>query len=138
MVEELKKAIEINPKNADALNYLGYSYAEKNINLSEAYELVMRALEIKPDDGYIIDSLGWVYYRQGKYDLALKTLQKAVEITKDDPVVLEHLGDVYKELGESEKALEYWEKALSFSGKEEGLKERVEQKIQSLKSIMRK
>jgi len=95
-------------------------------------------LNIEPQAGYIIDSLGWVYYRQGKYDLALKNLRKAAEITKDDPVVLEHLGDVHKELGKSEKAIEYWEKALPLSEKEEGLKERVEQKIQSLKSIMRK
>jgi len=82
MVDELKRAIEINPKNADALNYLGYSYADKSIMLSEAHELVTRALEIKPDDGYIIDSLGWVYYRQGKYDLALKNLRKAAELLK--------------------------------------------------------
>jgi tetratricopeptide (TPR) repeat protein len=138
MVEELKKAIEINPKNADALNYLGYSYAEKNINISESYELVSRALDLKPDNGYIADSLGWVYYRQGKFDLALKTLQKAAEMTHDDPVVLEHLGDVYKELGEPEKAIQYWEKSVSFSEKEEGLKDRVDQKIQQLKSAVKK
>src|SRR3970282_1155612 len=88
MVVELRKAIEINPKNTDALNYLGYSFAERNINIAAAYELIQRALEINPGNGFIIDSLGWVYYRQGKYDLALKTLRKAAEITKDDPVVL--------------------------------------------------
>lgn len=134
MVEELRKAIAINPKNADALNYLGYSFAEKSIHLSEAYDLITRALDIKPNSGYILDSLGWVYYRQGRYESALKVLLKAVEITKDDAVIMEHLGDVYKELGAAEKAIECWEKSLSFSEIEEGLKDRVEQKIRNLKS----
>jgi tetratricopeptide (TPR) repeat protein len=138
MVEELREAIAINPSNADALNYLGYTFADRNVNLSEAYDLIMRALELKPDNGYILDSLGWVYYRQGRYELSLKTLMKAVEITKNDPVVIEHLGDTHKALGATEKALEYWEKSLTIPEKDEELKKRVEQKIKSLKSSTKK
>jgi len=129
----LKKVIEINPKHADALNYLGYSYVEKGINLEEAHSLINRALELKPDSGYIIDSLGWVFFKLGKHDEALKNLIRASEIVKDDPVILEHIGDVYNSMGNKEKAKKYWEKAREFQEKEERLKERVEKKIQDLK-----
>jgi tetratricopeptide (TPR) repeat protein len=111
MVKYLKKVIEINPKHADALNYLGYSYAERGINLEEAQSLIRRALELKPDSGYIMDSLGWAYFKLGKYDEALKHLLRAAELVKDDPLVLEHIGDVYKLMG---------------------IKERLEKKIQDL------
>jgi len=133
MVKHLKKVIEINPKHADALNYLGYSYAEKGINLEDAHSLINRALDLKPDSGYIIDSLGWVFYKLGKYDEALKNLLRASEIVKDDPVILEHVGDVYNSVGQKENAKKYWEKAIELNEKEEGLKERVEKKIQNLK-----
>ena len=132
MVLYLKKTIEINPKHADALNYLGYSYADKGINLEEAHALINKALELKPDSGYIIDSLGWVYFKMGHYDEAMKILQRAAEIVKDDPVLYEHLGDVYRLKGLKEKAKEFWEKSLEFHEKEEGLKERVERKIKEL------
>jgi len=66
-IEYMKKAIEINPKNGPALNYLGYTYAEMGVQLKEAEELILRALKITPDDGFYIDSLGWVYYQNGDY-----------------------------------------------------------------------
>jgi tetratricopeptide (TPR) repeat protein len=134
MVQCLKKTIEINPNHADALNYLGYSYADKGINLAEARSLINRALDLKPDNGYILDSLGWVHFKLGEYDEALKTLLKAAEIAKDapDPVIFEHIGDVYNSKGIKDKAKEYWEKAIGLQEKEEGLKERVEKKIQNL------
>lgn len=136
MVRYLKKAIGINPKNADALNYLGYSYAEKGIHLEEAYSLINSALELKPDSGSIMDSLGWVYFKMGKSDEALKVLLKALELVKDDPVVFEHVGDVYNSLSLRAKAREYWGKAIEFNkkGDDEGLKERVEKKVQELQN----
>ena len=136
MVQYLKRAIEINPKHADALNYLGYSYAERGIHLDEAYLLVTRALEIKPDNGYIMDSLGWVYFKSGKYDEALKTLLRAAEIVKDDPTVLEHIGDVYNALGFKEEAKEYWTRSVEFQkkGEDEDLRERVERKLKGVGS----
>jgi tetratricopeptide (TPR) repeat protein len=134
MVQYLKKTIEINPNHADALNYLGYSYADKGVNLDEALSLINRALELKPDNGYILDSLGWVYFKLGQYDEALKTLLKAAETAKaaPDPVIFEHIGDVYNSKGIKDKAKEFWQKAIELQEKEKGLKERVEKKIQNL------
>lgn len=134
MVEELRKSIRINPKNAEALNYLGYSFADKNMNLDEALSLILRALEVKPKNGYFLDSLGWVYYRQGEYGRAREALEDAVAATGDDPVILEHLGDVSLALSDRAKAWEYWERSLQFHEKEEGLKERVEKKIEGLRA----
>jgi Tfp pilus assembly protein PilF len=130
MIEALRKTLEVNPKNAEALNYLGYYYADKNINLQESRGLIERALALKPDDGYILDSYGWVLYRLGQYDQALEKLERAVSLSSEDPMLFEHLGDVYQALKKSEKALENWKRALKNHEKEEGLKERVEKKIQ--------
>lgn len=134
MVQHLKRTIEINPKHADALNYLGYSYAEKGMLLDEAYSLVKRALELKPENGYIMDSLGWIYFKSGKYDEALKTLLRAAEIVKDDPTIMEHLGDAYNALGFKEKAKAYWTKSVEFQkkGEDDDLRDRVEKKINGL------
>ena len=133
MVKHLKHTIEINPEHADALNYLGYSYADKGMNLNEALSLVEKALKLKPDNGYIIDSLGWVYFKMGRYDDAAETIKKAVSIIGNDPVIYEHLGDIYLSQGLDKDALKAWEKAVEFQEKEEGLKERVEEKIKNLK-----
>ncbi len=132
MITALRRTLEINPRNADALNYLGYYYADKNINLREARELIERALQLKPDNGYILDSYGWVLYRLGEYHNAMEQLEKAVKITTEDPMLFEHMGDVYHALQQREKALEHWRKSLKNHEKEEGLKERVEQKIREL------
>jgi tetratricopeptide (TPR) repeat protein len=130
----LKKVIDLNPEHAEALNYLGYSYADKGIHLEDAYSLIQRALALKPESGYIMDSLGWVYYKSGKYPEALEMLLKASEIVKDDPTILEHIGDVYLAIGVTEKAQEYWAKSLGYheKGEDEGLKERVVQKIKEV------
>ncbi|MBA4371857.1 MAG: hypothetical protein C0402_03235 [Thermodesulfovibrio sp.] len=130
MVGALKKTLELNPRNADALNYLGYYYADKNMNLQEARELIERALAVKPDNGYILDSYGWVLYRLGNFEQAIEQLEKAVTITTEDPMLFEHMGDVYHALHKREKALEHWRRSLKNHEKEEGLKERVEKKIQ--------
>lgn len=132
MEKYLKKVIEINPKHADALNYLGYSYADRGINLDEALSMIKSALDLRPDSGHIIDSLGWVYFKLGQYDDALKALHRAAEIVQDDPVILDHIGDAYNSKGLTDKAREYWKKAIKFHEKEEGLKEKVEKKIQQL------
>jgi tetratricopeptide (TPR) repeat protein len=81
--------------------------------LDEAERLIKEALKYKPDDGYITDSLGWVYFKKGLYNKSLQYLEKAVKLVPDDPVILEHLGDVYLKLKEKEKALQYYKLALS-------------------------
>jgi len=134
MEQSLKKVIALNPDHAEGLNYLGYSYADKGIHLEEAFLLVHRALELKPESGYIMDSLGWVYYKSGKYPEALGTLLKAADLVQDDPTILEHIGDVYHAIGETGKARQYWEKSLSMheKGEDNTLQERVMEKIKSI------
>jgi tetratricopeptide (TPR) repeat protein len=135
MVEYLKKTIEINPEHVEALNYLGYSYADRGINLDEALDLIEKAVKLEPDRGYIRDSLGWVYFKKGMYKEALREIKKAAVAEKEDPLILEHLGDVYLKLDNREAAAESWKKSLEFHDKQEGLKERVEEKIESLNKV---
>jgi tetratricopeptide (TPR) repeat protein len=128
-IEAMKAVIAIDPKHAEALNYLGYTYAELGIHLDEAENLVKRALIEKPNDGYITDSLGWVYYKKGLYDKAVQLLEEAAALADDDPTILEHLGDAYLKLNKPRKGLESYRKALE---KKEEDKETLEQKIQSV------
>jgi len=117
-IEQMKKVLELDPNNADTLNYIGYSYAEEGINLDEALDMIQKALKISPDSGYIIDSLGWVYYRKGQYDKALDSLEKAFSLKSDDPTIAEHLGDVYFKKNEYQRSIEMYEKALSLEHQE--------------------
>ena len=79
-IASMKKAIELNPQNAAALNYLGYTWAEMGVQLDDAEALIQRALKIEPNDGFFIDSLGWVYYQKGDYSRAVEQLERAVTI----------------------------------------------------------
>jgi tetratricopeptide (TPR) repeat protein len=129
----MKKVIEIDPENAEALNYLGYTYAEKGIKLDEADKLISKALELKPDDGYITDSLGWVYYQRGAYAKASELLQKAAKMTSYDPIITEHLGDSYTKENRLKQALSVYKKALGkLTDNEQKIK--LEKKIKALES----
>jgi len=133
-IEQMQKIIEINPNHADALNYIGYTYAEQGIKLDEAKALIEKALEIRPGSGYIIDSLGWIYYKTGAYDKAIHHLEKAAQLTPDDPTIHEHLGDAYLKTENYEKALHYYMKALSLkSPQEKQLKEKITEVQELLK-----
>jgi Flp pilus assembly protein TadD len=133
-IEEMRKTIELNPKNAQALNYLGYTYAEDGNHLDEAERLVKRALAIEPEDGFYIDSLGWVYYRKGEYGKAAEQLEKAVNLTGDDPTITEHLGDAYAKLGRAEQAGQQYEDALRRSTDQEQMA-RLKGKLQALRNV---
>ena len=111
-IEQMEAILLLDTEHADALNYLGYTYADKGIKLDEAEVMIKKALEYKPDNGYIIDSLGWLYFRQGLFEDALIQLKRAVALIPDDPIVLEHLGDIYIQMNDPVKALEYYEQAL--------------------------
>jgi len=128
-IEQMEIVIKINPKHADALNYIGYTYADKGIYLDKALELIERAIQYKPHSGYIIDSLGWVYFRKGQYDRALKELKKAVELVPEDPTVNEHLGDVYFKRRDYGEALKIYRKTLSLKKAD---RERLERKIKDV------
>lgn len=112
VIDAMQRSLELDDTDAYTLNYLGYTFAELNINLDEAKELILRAMTLKPDDGYITDSLGWVYFKQGDYESALKYLKIAAELLPSDPTVLEHLGDTHYQLENFRQALNYYQQAL--------------------------
>jgi Flp pilus assembly protein TadD len=114
----MKMVIQLSPDDAEALNYLGYTYADLGINLDEAETLIQTALQLKPNDGYITDSLAWVYFKRGNYTEALQLLQKAIKLVPDDPIILEHLGDVYQKLDRKEKAINYYKRSLDNNAKD--------------------
>ncbi len=127
-MEAMRTVISLDPKHANALNYLGYTYADLGMNLDEAERLIKEALKHKPNDGYITDSLGWVYYKKGDFGRALKYLKKAIELVPDDPIMLEHLGDAYLKLDDKPNALKFFQKSLKIKDKDtEALKEKIRQ-----------
>nr|WP_254449083.1 tetratricopeptide repeat protein [Thalassococcus sp. S3] len=126
---DFRKALELNPGQPQVLNYLGYSLVEKQIKLDEALEMIEEAVAVRPDSGYIVDSLGWVLYRLGRYDEAVVHMEKAVELMPVDPVVNDHLGDVYWAVGRYREAEFQWKRALSFVGTAEDTGEADPQRI---------
>ncbi|MEX0371549.1 MAG: tetratricopeptide repeat protein [Tateyamaria sp.] len=116
---DFRRALELNPGQPQVLNYLGYSLVEMQIKLDEALEMIEQAVEASPDSGYIVDSLGWVLYRLGRYDEAVGHMERAVELMPVDPVVNDHLGDVYWAVGREREARFQWMRALSFVDPEE-------------------
>lgn len=133
-IEYMQKAIELNPHNAAALNYLGYTYADMGVELDRAERLIIRALALAPNDGFYIDSLGWVYYRKGDFQRAVQQLEKAVHLVVDDPVIIEHLGDAYVKDGKTAKGMRSYRDALESANESEQL-ERIREKIRGLEGI---
>jgi len=132
MDTQMKEVLRLNPDHADALNYLGYSYADRGIHLEEALHLIQKAMTLKPNMGYITDSLGWVYFKLGDYEKAVTELEKANQLTPDDPIITEHLADSYLKLNRIEKAIEFYEKAQKLDPKQDQI-ERLKNKIKELK-----
>lgn len=128
-IEQMEKVLAVDPEHADALNYIGYTYADQGIHLEKAEKLIQKALEKKPENGYIIDSLGWLYYRKGWLEEAAACIERAAQLIPNDPVVLEHLGDVYKKLGRQEEAMEAYQRALE---NRTGDRAKIEDKIKAL------
>ena len=111
--DDFKRALKLNPEEASVLNYLGYSWLDRGKNLTEAREMIELALSKKPQDGYIIDSLGWAMFLMGEYDNAVAQLERAVAINPSDPTINEHLGDAYWKVGRKSEARFQWRRALS-------------------------
>lgn len=111
---DFRTALELNPKQPQVLNYLGYSYVEMGENLDEALTMIEEAVAARPDSGYITDSLGWAYYRLGRFQEAVEPMEKAVSLVPVDPVINDHLGDVYWAVGRKLEARFQWSRALSF------------------------
>ena len=110
--EEFKKVLSVNPLNAAAANYLGYLLADRGVRLEESVEYIQKALQVEPNNGAYLDSLGWAYYKMKRFDLAQPPLEKAARLVSNDPTILEHLGHVYVGLGKKQLAQQEWERAL--------------------------
>lgn len=116
---DFRRALEINPEQPQVLNYLGYSLVEEQIKLDEALDMIERAVAAEPQSGYIVDSLGWVLYRLGRYEEAVVHMERAVELEPIDPVINDHLGDVLWAVGRTVEAQFQWKRALSFTNEED-------------------
>lgn len=111
--EQFKKVLAVNPLNAAAANYLGYLLADRGVRLEESVKYIQKALQIEPNNGAFLDSLGWAYYKMNRFDLAEAPLEKAARLVSNDPTILEHLGHLYLRLGRQQQAEEQWERALT-------------------------
>lgn len=128
--KDLTAALSYEPDQPYVLNYLGYSWADQGKNLDKAVEMIEKAARLRPTDGAIIDSLGWVYFRLGKYNEAVETLEQAVELQPYEPEINDHLGDAYWQVGRKNEARFQWKRALSFT-KDTDTIGKIEQKIEN-------
>jgi tetratricopeptide (TPR) repeat protein len=124
----LRKSIALDPDNsAETFNYLGYMWADHNMNLDEAETMIRRALQSEPNNASYLDSLGWVEFRKGQFDRALNDLLQAAKTApREDSVVFEHIGDTYLKLNRTRDALEAWQKALSLDPKNKNLADKIQ------------
>jgi tetratricopeptide (TPR) repeat protein len=125
---DLMKALELFPDQPHVLNYLGYSWIDQGIKLDEGMEMIKKAVQQRPDDGYIVDSLGWAYYRLGNYEEATKQLERAIELKPEDPTINDHLGDAYWRVGRVLEARFQWAHARDLKPEAEELP-KIEEKL---------
>ena len=127
---DLKKSLELFPDQPHVLNYLGYSWIDQGINLDQGMKMIQRAVEQRPDDGYIVDSLGWAHYRLHNYEESVKHMERAVELRPEDPTINDHLGDVYWRIGRTLEAHFQWAHARDLNPEPDDLK-KIEEKLKS-------
>jgi tetratricopeptide (TPR) repeat protein len=130
-MRQVKIVLEIDPENPYAMNYIGYTWADQGKNLEEALQYILRAIHLRPQDGFVRDSLGWVYFKMGRISQAIEELEKANMLEDKDPTIMEHLGDAYMAGKQLEKAKEYYNKSLSLQKKDKD-KIRLKEKIDAL------
>jgi tetratricopeptide (TPR) repeat protein len=127
---DMQKALELYPEQPHVLNYLGYSWIDQGVHLDEGMSMIKRSVEQRPDDGYIVDSLGWAYFRLGNYDEAVKNLERAVELKPVDPTINDHLGDVYWKVDRGLEAKFQWSHARDLKPDADELKT-IEDKLKN-------
>jgi len=127
---DMRKALDLQPEQPHVLNYLGYSWIDQGINLDEGMKMIKRAVEQRPDDGYIVDSLGWAYYRTGNYEDSVKTMERAIDLKPEDPTINDHLGDAYWRVGRTLEAKFQWAHARDLKPEPEDLP-KIEAKIEN-------
>ncbi|MFN0262653.1 tetratricopeptide repeat protein [Tepidamorphus sp. 3E244] len=126
---DFKKALELNPEQPHVLNYLGYTWIDQGKNLDEALKLVKRAVELRPKDGDIVDSLGWAYYRLARYEESVKTLERAIELRPEEPIIHDHLGDAYWQVGRRFEAYFQWQHAIDLKPEDADLLDNLREKL---------
>lgn len=124
-IKRMKQVLQLDPNDAQALNYLGYSYAEKGTHLEEALKYIKHALSIRPQDAFILDSLGWTYFKLKRYDEAVAALEEAISLVDDDSTIVEHLGDVFAARHSIKKALKQYQRALQLAPERKELVEKM-------------
>src|SRR5450631_4015723 len=125
---DMRKALDLQPEQPHVLNYLGYSWIDQGINLDEGMKMIKRAVDQRPDDGYIVDSLGWAYFRIGSFEDAVKNLERAIDLKPEDPTINDHLGDAYWRIGRTLEAKFQWAHARDLKPEPEELP-KIEAKI---------
>jgi tetratricopeptide (TPR) repeat protein len=118
---DMKKALELYPDQPLVQNYLGYSWVDQGAHMDQGMDMIRKAVEQRPDDGYIVDSLGWAYFKTGNYDEAVKNLERAVELKPEDPTINDHLGDAYWRVGRTLEAHFQWSHAKDLKPEPEDL-----------------
>jgi tetratricopeptide (TPR) repeat protein len=119
---DLDHALELKPDQPLVLNYLGYSWIDRGENLQRGLQMIQKAVELRPEDGYIVDSLGWAHYRLGDYASAVQYLEKAIELVPEDPTINDHLGDAYWQSGRGIEARYQWKRALQLGPQDDEIK----------------
>jgi tetratricopeptide (TPR) repeat protein len=127
--KDLLRALKINPEDAYVLNYLAYSWLERDYKINEAIEMLEKAYSLKNNDPYIIDSIVWAYYLVNNYLKAEKFLKRAVELMPDDPIVNDHYGDILWKLDRKIQARYFWRNVLKMDNAEEEMIEKINSKI---------
>jgi tetratricopeptide (TPR) repeat protein len=127
---DLKEALVLSPEQPHVLNYLGYSWIDQGVHLEEGMHMIQRAVDQRPDDGYIVDSLGWAYFKTANYDEAVKNLERAVELKPEDPTINDHLGDAYWKVGRTLEAQFQWAHARDLNPDPEDLT-KIEAKLKA-------
>ena len=126
---DFRRALKLNPTQPQVLNYLGYGLVDRGEKLDEALGMIEKAVAASPDEGYIIDSLAWAYFRLGRYDDALAPMERSSLLEPVDPIVTDHLGDVYWKVGRKLEAQFQWRRALSFKPADKDI-ERIRRKLE--------
>jgi tetratricopeptide (TPR) repeat protein len=127
---DMRKALALQPEQPHVLNYLGYSWIDQGTNLDEGMKMIKRAVDQRPDDGYIVDSLGWAYFRIGNYEESVKNLERAIDLKPEDPTINDHLGDSYWRVGRKLEAKFQWAHARDLKPEPEELP-KIEAKIEN-------
>jgi tetratricopeptide (TPR) repeat protein len=126
---DLQKALRLSPEQPMTLNYLGYSWIDQGRNLKKGLAMIEKAVTLKPDDGYIVDSLGWAHFRMGNFKEAVRYLERAVELKPDDPVLNDHFGDALWRVGREREARFQWQQALTLEPEPEDAT-KIQKKLQ--------